>query len=110
MPGGVARLLDAISCPPCIHGWGVLPVYGQFTVGSPNVLVNSRPAIRLNDLALTVCCPGTNTAVPTVGAVKTLTNSRPTIRMGDVTTHCLNPASLGYVMPGHTSPNTICGL
>lgn len=104
---GLARQFDPVQNNADTHGWWFsAPVYGWFFLGSPNVFVNSRAAIREGDGGPHVACPGPNSFKAVSGASKTLINSKPAVRNGDRTEHCNNPMSTGAVMEGFTSPNT----
>lgn len=108
MPG-LARVFDPVKCDADLHGWVSVPIVGMFSAASSNVLCNSRGAVRAQDGGSTVACPGPNSFSAIGGAFKTLINGRPAIRENDATMHCGNPLSLGKVMQGLVSPNTIVG-
>lgn len=109
MPGitfGVARLNDPVDCSTDLHGiLQALHVTGTFINGSPNTLVNGLPLIRLTDPGISVACPGPNAFVASSGCIKTFCNGLPVVIDGKTTMHCGNPASIGSVRLGFTSPN-----
>jgi uncharacterized Zn-binding protein involved in type VI secretion len=74
---------DAHSCPLCPH-----PVAGPAIVGSPNVKVNGRPAIRKDDKGIHAPCCNQNSwkAVGASGTV--MINNKGAHRLGDQTQHC----------------------
>jgi uncharacterized Zn-binding protein involved in type VI secretion len=91
-PGGYAAIgdqaqapADAHGCPACPH-----PVIGPITTGSPNVLVNGRPAARVGDRGVHAACCGSNTFEITSGDSSVLVNGRAAARTGkrDTTRHC----------------------
>ena len=54
---------DAHGCPACPH-----PATGPATAGSPNVLVNGMPALRLGDPGVHAACCGPNSWVAAKGS------------------------------------------
>jgi uncharacterized Zn-binding protein involved in type VI secretion len=91
--------LDAHGCPACPH-----PTIGPAIAGSPNVLTNSRPAIRLNDPGIHAACCGTNTWKALRGSATVFINNKAAVRKGDATQHC---GGIGKMVEG--SPNVIIG-
>jgi uncharacterized Zn-binding protein involved in type VI secretion len=90
MMAGAARLgdkaqvrHDAHGCPSCPHQ-GV----GPAIVGSSNVFINGRPAIRVDDLGIHAICCGSNVWVAAEGAATVFINGKPVVRSGDRTGHC----------------------
>jgi uncharacterized Zn-binding protein involved in type VI secretion len=106
MPG-LARQFDLVHSDADVHGTGwpmVVPVDGWFTSGSPDVYVNSRPAVRVGDGGIHVACCGPNTFTAISGSPTVFINSLPAVRERDATLHCgLSP---GTVNAGLVSPNT----
>jgi len=90
---------DAHGCPACPH-----PAVGPAIMGSPNVLVNNRPATRVNDIGIHAVCCGPNMWVARTGSATVLINSQPAHRMGDMDQHC---GGVGRMIQG--SPNVITG-
>lgn len=86
--------LDAHGCPACPH-----PTIGPAIAGSPNVLTNSRPAIRIQDPGIHAACCGTNTWKALRGSATVFINNKAAVRKGDATQHC---GGIGK-MPGTTS-------
>jgi len=74
---------DAHGCPACPH-----PAVGPAVQGSTNVNINSRPAIRLQDIGIHAVCCGMNMWTATAGSGTVNINSKAAIRLGDSTTHC----------------------
>jgi uncharacterized Zn-binding protein involved in type VI secretion len=74
---------DAHGCPACPH-----PGIGPAIAGSPNVNVNSRPAIRVGDPGIHAACCGPNTWTATKGSGTVFINNKPAHRMNDMDTHC----------------------
>lgn len=74
---------DAHGCPACPH-----PVIGPAIGGSPNVLVNNLPALRVTDPGIHAACCGPNTWIAAKGSGTVLINSLPAHRLGDTDTHC----------------------
>jgi uncharacterized Zn-binding protein involved in type VI secretion len=103
---GAARLgdkaqinLDAHGCPACPH-----PGIGPAIAGSPDVNVNKRPQIRLDDPGMHMACCGTNQWTAMQGSISVFINGKPAVRMGDKTRHC---GGIGAMVEG--SPNVIIG-
>ncbi|HET7505878.1 MAG TPA: PAAR domain-containing protein, partial [Kofleriaceae bacterium] len=103
---GAARLgdkaqvnLDAHGCPACPH-----PGVGPAIAGSPDVNVNKRPAIRLDDPGIHMACCGTNQWSTMQGSQTVYINGKPATRMGDQTRHC---GGIGAMIEG--SSNVIVG-
>ena len=90
---------DAHGCPACPH-----PVVGPGLQGSPDVLVNGLPALRVGDPGMAVpCCDG-NTWNAQMGSVTVLINNKGAHRMGDMTKHC---GGVGKLIMG--SPDVLVG-
>lgn len=103
-----ARLFDPVFCAADVHGppwWPlVFAVQGIFLEGSPNVTVNSLPAVRLGDGGPHVACCGPNRFVASSGHAKVTINSKPAVGDDNTTLHC--GVSTGNVNRGMCSPNT----
>lgn len=91
--------VDAHGCPACPH-----PAIGPAVQGSPNVLVNNRPALRVGDQGIHAACCGFNMWVATQGSGTVLINNMPAHRMGDMDQHC---GGVGTLIEG--SPDVIVG-
>ncbi len=105
MPGQ-ARLMDKSQaavdvhgCPGCPH-----PAIGPAVQGSPNVLVNFMPAVRVGDMGIHAACCGPNIWTATKGSATVLINFMPAHRMGDMDQHC---GGVGFMIEGST--NVIVG-
>ena len=75
--------IDAHGCPACPH-----PANGPAIQGSPNVLVNGRPAIRVGDNGIHMACCGPNMWKAVSGSATVFINGKPAHRMGDQDRHC----------------------
>lgn len=74
---------DAHGCPACPH-----PGIGPIVTGSPDVLVNGRPAARQDDLGIHAACCGPNNFTIKKGSPTVYVNGKPFARMNDNTKHC----------------------
>jgi uncharacterized Zn-binding protein involved in type VI secretion len=74
---------DAHGCPACPH-----PAIGPAIIGSPDVMVNKRPALRVGDNGIHAACCGPNTWTAAKGSGTVMINNKPAHRMGDQDTHC----------------------
>ncbi|MCZ6678715.1 MAG: PAAR domain-containing protein, partial [Candidatus Poribacteria bacterium] len=74
---------DAHGCPACPH-----PTVGPAIQGSPDVLVNFRPAVRVGDKGLHAACCGPNMWTATKGSSTVIINGKGAHRMGDADAHC----------------------
>ncbi len=90
---------DAHGCPACPH-----PAIGPATTGSPDVRVNAKPALRVNDMGVHAACCGPNTWMAAKGSGTVFINQRAAVRMGDQTQHC---GGAGKMIQG--SPNVNAG-
>lgn len=84
---------DAHGCPACPH-----PALGPAIVGSPNVMVNSLPALRVDDMGVHAACCGPNMWTATKGSGTVFINGKAAHRKDDDQQHCggkgaLNTAS-----------------
>lgn len=95
MPG-LARLGDQSFAPADAHGCVKCPhpVQGPAVVGSPDVIVNGKPALRLGDTGVHSGCCGPNTWTAIAGSSSVIINGRPAVRLGDATQHCGGPGNL----------------
>lgn len=91
--------LDAHGCPACPH-----PAIGPAIQGSPDVNVNRRPALRVDDPGIHAACCGTNTWTAASGSLTVFVNGKSAHRMGDETRHC---GGSGQLIEG--SPNVMVG-
>lgn len=90
---------DAHGCPACPH-----PAVGPAIEGSPDVLVNNLPAVRVGDKGIHAACCGPNMWTATKGSGTVLINNMPAHRMGDMDTHC---GGVGKLIEG--SPDVLVG-
>ncbi|MFM7203013.1 MAG: PAAR domain-containing protein [Myxococcota bacterium] len=74
---------DSHGCPGCAH-----PVQGPAIQGSPNVLINDLPALRVGDPGIHAACCGGNQWKAKEGARSVLINDKPLHRQGDASSHC----------------------
>ena len=74
---------DAHGCPGCPH-----PGVGPAIMGSADVLVNGRPALRKDDLGIHAVCCGTNMWQAAAGSGSVFINGKAAIRNSDQTKHC----------------------
>ena len=106
MPAPQARLgdksnvpADAHGCPACPH-----PAIGPAIEGSPDVNVNSRPAVRVGDHGIHAACCGPNMWEAQTGSMTVFINGKQAHRLGDMDRHC---GGIGQMIEG--SPNVIVG-
>ncbi len=90
---------DAHGCPACPH-----PAIGPAISGSPNVLADFRPALRVGDNGVHAACCGPNTWAAAQGSATVLINFKPAHRLGDMDTHC---GGIGNMVEG--SPDVMVG-
>jgi uncharacterized Zn-binding protein involved in type VI secretion len=90
---------DAHGCPACPH-----PASGPAVNGSPNVLVNGQPALRIGDPGVHVACCGPKIWAASMGSGSVSINNIPAHRLGDLTAHC---GGVGTLVSG--SGNVIVG-
>ena len=81
--------IDAHGCPACPH-----TVQGPAVSGSPDVLVNNKPALRLGDMGIHSVCCGPNLWQAVRGSATVMINHKPAHRLGDATQHCGGPGTL----------------
>jgi len=90
---------DAHGCPICPH-----PAVGPAILGSPTVMINYLPALRVTDMGVHAACCGPNMWVATKGSSTVLINNLPAHRMTDQNAHC---GGMGLLIEGST--NVIIG-
>jgi uncharacterized Zn-binding protein involved in type VI secretion len=90
---------DAHGCPACPH-----PCIGPAIAGSPDVLVNNRPAIRVGDPGIHAPCCGPNTWTAKSGSGTVFINNKAAHRIADNDQHC---GGMGQMIEG--SQNVITG-
>ncbi len=90
---------DAHGCLACPHN-----VIGPGVQGSPDVLVNGLPALRVGDPGVHApCCDG-NTWNAQTGSATVMINNKGAHRQGDMTKHC---GGVGTLTNG--SPDVLVG-
>jgi uncharacterized Zn-binding protein involved in type VI secretion len=89
MPGQ-ARLGDKSSVPVDAHGCPACPhsCQGPAIIGSPDVLVNGKPAVRVGDNGVHVACCGPNMWTAQVGSGTVFINNKQAHRLNDMDKHC----------------------
>lgn len=98
--GDLARVpADAHGCPACPH-----MCVGPAIAGSPNVNVNMRPALRVQDPGIHAACCGPNTWNAMKGSSTVFINGKPAHRKDDMTKHC---GGIGQLIQG--SDNVFVG-
>jgi uncharacterized Zn-binding protein involved in type VI secretion len=90
---------DAHGCVACPH-----PCTGPAIMGSPDVNVNSRPALRVDDIGVHAACCGPNMWTAQAGSGTVFINSKAAHRLGDADKHC---GGMGQLVEG--SDNVIVG-
>ena len=91
--------VDAHACPACPH-----PGIGPAILGSPNVLINKMPAVRVGDQGAHAACCGPNMWTAVAGSATVLINFKQAHRMNDADMHC---GGMGQMVTG--SPDVIIG-
>jgi uncharacterized Zn-binding protein involved in type VI secretion len=91
--------VDAHGCPACPH-----PVTGPAVSGSPDVMVNGRPALRVGDKGVHMACCGENSWEATLGSSTVMINGQGAHRLGDMDQHC---GGVGTLIEG--SPDVMVG-
>jgi uncharacterized Zn-binding protein involved in type VI secretion len=91
---------DKHGCPGCPH-----PCIGPAIEGSPNVNVNSLPALRVGDHGVHAACCGPNMWTAKDGSGTVFINNKAAHRKDDADTHCggdgkLNTASSNVIVGG----------
>ena len=90
---------DAHGCPKCPH-----TAVGPAVMGSPDVITNGRPSLRVQDPGGHAVCCGPNTWVCMTGSGTVMINNKAAHRMGDQDKHC---GGMGQLIEGST--NVITG-
>jgi uncharacterized Zn-binding protein involved in type VI secretion len=90
---------DAHGCPGCPH-----VATGPAISGSPDVFVNGRPALRVDDVGVAAPCCGPNMWHALKGAPTVFINGKAAFRMNDPSRHC---GGTGRLIEG--SSNVIVG-
>ncbi len=74
---------DAHGCPGCPH-----PGVGPAIVGSTNVIINGRPALRADDVGIHAVCCGSNRWSAQQGSATVFINGKAAFRKTDPSKHC----------------------
>jgi uncharacterized Zn-binding protein involved in type VI secretion len=74
---------DAHGCPSCPH-----PGTGPAIQGSADVFVNSRPALRVDDVGIHAACCGGGMWQAQQGSGTVFINGKAAFRQNDPTQHC----------------------
>ena len=90
---------DAHGCPACPH-----MAIGPAVMGSPDVRVNHRPALRVTDQGIHAVCCGSNMWQAAEGSPTVLINHLRAHRVADRDEHC---GGTGQMIEG--SPDVIVG-
>jgi uncharacterized Zn-binding protein involved in type VI secretion len=98
------RLMDLAQAPPHPHGCPPCaasghPHVGPAVEGSDDVLINFKPALRIDDPGVAAACCGPNTWKASAGSGTVLINDRGAHRVGDETKHCQG-AGTGKLITG----------
>ena len=90
---------DAHGCPACPH-----TCIGPAVTGSPTVMVNNKPALRVTDMGTHAACCGPNIWVASAGSPTVTIEFLPAHRLGDQDAHC---GGVGQLIEG--SPDVFVG-
>ncbi len=91
MGQGQCRLSDTSKVPSCVHGCPACPhpnPIGPAIVGSPDVLTNTRPSVRVGDMGMHAACCNTNIWKATKGSGTVFINNKAAHRINDADEHC----------------------
>lgn len=91
--------IDVHGCPACPH-----TCIGPAIAGSPNVMTNNRPSLRVGDNGVHAACCGPNTWIAQQGSGTVMINNKPAHRLGDTDIHC---GGIGRMVEG--SNNVVTG-
>ena len=100
MPGA-ARIGDKSQCQADVHGCPACAhsVTGPAIIGSPDVLINGLPAVRVGDMGIHAVCCGPNTWKAVMGAPTVMINGKQAHRLNDMDRHC---GGVGKMVEGST--------
>jgi len=101
-----ARVSDMSQIPACAHGCPACPhpAVGPAIAGSPDVMVNNLPAVRVGDQGIHAACCNTNMWEAKQGSSTVMINNKAAHRQGDPDKHC---GGMGQMVAG--SPTVITG-
>ncbi len=86
---------SAKGCPACPH-----PVVGPAIQGSPDVLIDNLPAVRVGDWGVSAADCGPNTWQALEGDPEVTVHGVPLVRIGDATNHAMTPGKMIMGAPG----------
>jgi uncharacterized Zn-binding protein involved in type VI secretion len=89
---------DSHGCLACAH-----TCVGPAVVGSPDVMVNNKPAIRVDDTGVHSSCCGGNTWIAKVGSSVVMINGKAAHRKDDMDQHC---GGVGMMIEGSPDVET----
>lgn len=100
------RLGDKSKVEACAHGCPACPhtAIGPAIMGSPDVFVNNKPALRVDDEGIHAACCGPNLWKAKTGSGTVFINGKAAHRKDDDDQHC---GGMGYMIEG--SPDVIVG-
>ncbi|MBI5055072.1 MAG: hypothetical protein HZB61_00450 [Nitrospirae bacterium] len=90
---------DSHGCPACPH-----VAVGPAIMGSPDVFVNFKSALRVDDKGIHAACCGPNMWTAKTGSGTVFINGKAAHRKDDKDEHC---GGMGYLIEG--SPDVIVG-
>jgi uncharacterized Zn-binding protein involved in type VI secretion len=98
--------MDKSQVPACAHGCPACPhpATGPAIIGSPDVITNMMPSLRVGDKGMHAVCCNTNTWEATKGSGTVFINSKAAHRLGDTDKHC---GGSGQLVEG--SSNVVVG-
>jgi len=88
---------DSHGCPACPH-----TATGPAIAGSPDVLINKMPAIRVDDKGVHSPCCGGGTWIAKTGSATVLINGKKAHRKDDQDQHC---GGMGKMIEGSSDVN-----
>jgi uncharacterized Zn-binding protein involved in type VI secretion len=98
--------MDKSQVPACAHGCPACPhpAIGPAIIGSPDVITNNFPSLRVGDKGMHAVCCNSNTWEATAGSGTVFINSKAAHRLGDADKHC---GGSGQLVEG--SSNVVVG-
>lgn len=99
------RVGDKSNLPACAHGCVACPhpVIGPGIVGSPDVKVNKKPALRVDDTGMHAPCCNKNDWKAIKGSATVFINNKAAHRLGDQDQHC---GGIGQLVEGSNNVMT----
>ena len=106
--GDKAQGIDGHRCNACPH-----VVSGPATQGSPDVIINGKPAVRKGDGGVHSSCCGSNTWTAEGSSPTVTINGKQAFRLNDATIHCggngMLVESSGNVIVGNSQASGFIG-